>query len=57
VIRELERAYLKRPGRGVPPPWSGPPPLVVALGTYKRHALPELLVCVYEDSDRTWGAP
>jgi hypothetical protein len=57
VIRELDRAYLKRPGRGVPPPRSGLPPLVVVLGTYKRHALPELLVCVYEDSDRTWGAP
>jgi hypothetical protein len=55
VIRELDRAYLKRPGRGVPPPRSGPPPLVAVLGTYKRHELPELLVCIYENSGRTWG--
>jgi hypothetical protein len=57
VIRELDRAYLKRPGRGVPPPRSGPPSLVAVFGTYKRHELPELLVCVYENSGRTWGAP
>jgi hypothetical protein len=57
VTRELNRAYLKRPGRGVPPPRSGPPPLVAVFGTYKRHELPELLVYVYENSGRTWGAP
>ena len=57
VTRELNRAYLKRPGRGVPPPRSGPHPLVAVFGAYKRHELPELLVCVYENSGRTWGAP
>jgi hypothetical protein len=46
VIRELGRAYLKRPGRGVPPPRSGPPPPVV----------PELPVHVYENSGGTRGA-
>jgi hypothetical protein len=56
VIRELDRAYLKRPGRGVPPPRSGPPPVVVVLDIYERHVLPELLVYVYENSGRTWGA-
>ena len=29
VIRELDWTSLKRPGRGVPPPRSGPPPLGV----------------------------
>ena len=57
TIRQIDGAYLKRPGRGVPPPRSGPPPLVAVFGTYKRHELPELLVCVYENSGRTWGAP
>ena len=47
VIREVDRAYLKRPGRGVPPPRSGPPPLVV----------PELPVYVYENSSGARGAP
>lgn len=56
MIRELDRAYLKRPGRGVPPPRSGPPPVVVVLDIYERHVLPELLVYVYENSGRTWGA-
>jgi hypothetical protein len=27
VVRELHRTSLNRPGRGVPPPRSGPPPL------------------------------
>jgi hypothetical protein len=27
IIRELDGTTLKRPGRGVPPPRSGPPPL------------------------------
>ena len=57
LIRELDRAYLKRPGRGVPPPRSGPPPVVVVLDTDQRHALPELPVYVSENSGRTWGAP
>jgi hypothetical protein len=69
VIRELERAYLKRPGRGVPPPRSGPPPLVVPFVTYKSHALldkcvasvaehlPELPVYVYKNSGRARGVP
>jgi glycosyltransferase involved in cell wall biosynthesis/GT2 family glycosyltransferase len=62
MTRELHRAYLKRPGRGVPPPRSGPPPLVVLIVTYKSHELvemciaslaehmPELAVYVYENS-------
>lgn len=62
MTRELDRAYLKRPGRGVPPPRSGPPPLVVLIVTYKSHELvemclaslaeqvPELPVYVYENS-------
>jgi hypothetical protein len=29
AIRELDWAFPKRPGRGVPPPRSGPPPLGV----------------------------
>jgi hypothetical protein len=29
LTRGLDRASLKRPGRGVPPPRSGPPPLGV----------------------------
>ena len=40
MTRELDRAYLKRPGRGVPPPRSGPPPLV-AVTVNKGHALLE----------------
>ena len=47
MIREVDRAYLKRPGRGVPPPRPGPPPLVV----------PELPVYVYENSSGARGAP
>jgi len=34
VSRELGRAYLKRPGRGVPPPRSGPPSFVAIRDTY-----------------------
>jgi glycosyltransferase involved in cell wall biosynthesis/GT2 family glycosyltransferase len=59
---ELDRPYLKRPDRGVPPPRSGPRPLAVLIVTYKSHDLlelclarvaehlPELPVYVYENS-------
>jgi glycosyltransferase involved in cell wall biosynthesis/GT2 family glycosyltransferase len=61
VIRKMDRAYLKRPDRGVPLPRSGRP-LAVLIVTYKSHDLlgkclgsvaehlPELPVYVYEDS-------
>jgi glycosyltransferase involved in cell wall biosynthesis/GT2 family glycosyltransferase len=61
VIREMDRAYLKRPDRGVPLPRSGRP-LAVLIVTYKSHDLlekclggiaehlPELPVYVYENS-------
>ena len=63
--RELDRAYLKRPGRGVPPPRSGPPPFVVIRATYQIHAFfdmgragmaEQLPVHVNENSVRAWGA-
>ena len=50
VTRELDWAYLKRPGRGVPPPRSGPPLLVVVTGSYESHAL-------LESSGGARGAP
>jgi glycosyltransferase involved in cell wall biosynthesis/GT2 family glycosyltransferase len=61
VIREMDRAYLKRPDRSVPVPRSGRP-LVVLIVSYKCHDLlekclgsiaehlPELPVYVYENS-------
>ena len=61
MIREMDRAYLKRPDRGVPLPRSGRP-LAVLIVTYKSHDLlekclgsiaehlPELQVYVYENS-------
>ena len=61
MTRVADRAYLKRPDRGVPPPRSGPP-LVVVIVTYKSHELleqclasldqhmPALPVYVYENS-------
>ena len=39
ATRDWDRAYLKRPGRGVPPPRSGPPLLVAGIVTSKSHAL------------------
>jgi glycosyltransferase involved in cell wall biosynthesis/GT2 family glycosyltransferase len=60
--RETDRAYLKRPNRGVPPPRFGLPPMAVLIITYKSHELvemclasldqhmPELPVYVYENS-------
>ena len=41
TIRQIDGAYLKRPGRGVPPPRSGPPPLVMVIVTDEGHALAE----------------
>jgi len=41
TIRQIDGAYLKRPGRGVPPPRSGPPPLVMVIVTDESHALAE----------------
>ena len=61
MIREIDRANLKRPDRGVPLPRSGRP-LAVLIVTYKSHDLlekclasiaehlPELPVYVYENS-------
>jgi glycosyltransferase involved in cell wall biosynthesis/GT2 family glycosyltransferase len=61
MTRVTDRAYLKLPDRGVPPPRSGSP-LVVVIVTYKSHELleqclasldqhmPELPVYVYENS-------
>jgi len=61
VIRETDRAYLKRPDRGVPLPRSGRP-LAVLIVAYKCHELvemclasvvehlPDLPVYVYENS-------
>jgi len=61
VIRQMDRAYLKRPDRGVPLPRSGRP-LAVVIVTYKSHDLleiclgsiaehlPELPIYVYENS-------
>ena len=66
VTRELNRAYLKRPGRGVPPPRSGPhPPVLMHNGhtlLYKcvvslAEHLQALRVYVYENSVRAWVAP
>src|SRR5271166_3950539 len=57
----MDRVYLKRPDRGVTPPWSGRP-LAVLIVAYKSHELvekclaavaehlPELPVYVYENS-------
>ena len=59
--RHMDRVYLKRPDRGVTPPWSGRP-LAVLIVAYKSHELvekclaavaehlPELPVYVYENS-------
>jgi hypothetical protein len=41
TFRHIDGAYLKRPGRGVPPPRSGPPPLVMVTATEESHALAE----------------
>jgi hypothetical protein len=41
TFRQIDGAYLKRPGRGVPPPRSGPPPLVMVIETDEGHALAE----------------
>ena len=66
VSRELARAYLKRPGRGVPPPRSGPPPFVVMCSARKCHAIFDKRpagmpvqppVHVYENSYPAWGPP
>lgn len=66
VSRELHRANLKRPGRGVPPPRSGPHRFVVMRDTYTSHAifdncLPGMAVqptvCGGENRDRSWGPP
>jgi len=66
---ELDWAHLKRPGRGVPPPRSGPPALLGAFAPYKRRAvleeclagvakhLPELPVYAYQNSRGASGAP
>lgn len=62
VTLETDRPYLKLPDRGVPPPRSGPPQLVVVIVAFKSHELletclasvvehlPELSVYVYENS-------
>jgi glycosyltransferase involved in cell wall biosynthesis/GT2 family glycosyltransferase len=62
MSRYMDRAYLKRPDRGVLPSRSGPPRLAVLIVTYKSHDLvekclanvaehlPELPVYVYENS-------
>jgi hypothetical protein len=69
VTRELDWAYLKLPGRGVPPPRSGPPPMLGASAMYKRCAvldecpagaaehLPELSVCAYQNGGGARGTP
>jgi hypothetical protein len=65
VTRELDWAYLKLPGRGVPPPRPGPPALLGAFATYKhRTVLDECLAGVadlpvhaHENSGGTRGAP
>ncbi|HXB84788.1 hypothetical protein [Mycobacterium sp.] len=66
MTRELNRAYLKRPGRGVPPPRSGPHPTVLMHNghtlLYKRvvsmtEHLRASRVYVYEKSVRAWVAP
>jgi glycosyltransferase involved in cell wall biosynthesis/GT2 family glycosyltransferase len=66
VTLKTDRPYLKRPDRGVPPPRSGPPRLVVLIVAYKCHELlemclasiakylPELDVYVYENSGDTY---
>jgi hypothetical protein len=41
TIRQIDGAYLKRPGRGVPPPRSGPPPVVMVIVTDENRALVE----------------
>jgi hypothetical protein len=41
TIRHIDGAYLKRPGRGVPPPRSGPPPVVTHGVADESHALAE----------------
>jgi hypothetical protein len=41
VTRHIDGACLKRPGRGVPPPRSGPRPLVDVVATNEGHALVE----------------
>ena len=69
MTRELDWAYLKLPGRGVPPPRSGPPPLFGASAIYKRCAvleerlarvaehLPEPSVRAYQNGGGARGAP
>lgn len=66
MSHELNRTYLKRPGRGVPPPRSGPPPLVVMRDTSNSHAffgncLPGMAVqptlCVGDNRNRLWSPP
>ncbi len=52
------RAHLKRPGRGVPPPRSGPHPPVVMLNKCVVSAVEHLQapwVYVYDNSVRAWG--
>jgi len=41
VTRQIDGAYLKRPGRGVPPPRSGPQPLVILIAADESRALVE----------------
>jgi hypothetical protein len=66
VSRELDRANLKRPGRGVPPPRSGPPPFVVMRAKYKSYAFFDKFLAVMagqasmrvgEGSGLAWGPP
>jgi hypothetical protein len=66
VSRELDRANLKRPGRGVPPPRSGPRPFVVMRVTDKSHAfsdhrlagmVSQPSVRVSENCRPPWGPP
>jgi hypothetical protein len=52
VSRDLDRANLKRPGRGVPPPRSGPAPYVVCgLHTRATH-LPTIALLAWFGSHR-----
>ena len=66
MTRGLNRAYLQRPGRGVPPPRSGLHPPVVMSNSHAllyRSALSvaghlqALRVYGYENSGRARGAP
>jgi hypothetical protein len=65
VSRELDRAYLKRSGRGVPPPRPEPAPFVVMGDGYTSHAFCDKCLAgragqptvrVYENRGPAWDS-